>query len=239
MYSAQSSSIVASLLGGRNSSILRPIRSRLATPKYSHAGGVDVDVAALVVGDEDRVERRVEDGAQLLLVLAQNGLGALALERGGDQAGGRPQRVELGRAPAPLGHAVVEADEAPPLAVDEDRDGRDRDDPLRVEHDPLVGEEVAHLAGEQLVALSELARRRASPTSSKHMSCISGLSSSARGSVSDPLEPLARDSPAVVAERRSRTDRPGSPRTHPELLAEGRPPRPASSARRRAVGARG
>ena len=44
--------------------------------------GVDVDVATLVVGDEDRVERGVEDGAELLLVLAQGCLGMLALDRG-------------------------------------------------------------------------------------------------------------------------------------------------------------
>ena len=143
------------------------------------AGGIDVDVAALVVGDEDRVERRVEDGAQLLLVLAQHGLGALAADRGSEQARRRPQRVELGRAPGALRHAVVEADEAPPVAVDEDRHRRDREDVLRVEDLALAVGEVAHLAGEELVALPDSGRGGASPTSSKHMSCISGLSSSA------------------------------------------------------------
>ena len=50
------------------------------------AGRVDVDIAAVVVGDEDRVERSVEDRAQLLLVLAQDRLGALADDRGGHEA---------------------------------------------------------------------------------------------------------------------------------------------------------
>ena len=97
MNSAQSASIVASLVRGQELLDLPADQVALGDAEVLAAGGIDVDVAALVVGDEDRVERRVEDGAELLLVLAQRRLGELAARSAAAmQARRRSQRVQLG-----------------------------------------------------------------------------------------------------------------------------------------------
>ena len=121
------------LAHGASLDVLRPLRADVLEPRGRKelvevpadqialgdadqlaAGGIDVDVAALVVGDEDRVECRVEDSAELLLVLAQHPFGVLALDRRADKARCCAEGIGLGRAPHPLVDAVVEADRAPP-----------------------------------------------------------------------------------------------------------------------------
>ncbi len=202
------------------------------------AGGIDVDVAALVVCDEDRIERRVEDGAQLLLVLAQHGLGAFAANRRREQARRRPECIELGRAPGSLRHAVVEADEAPPGAVDEDRDRRDREDVLRVENASLLGGEVAHLAGEELVALPDPGETRKPDFVEAHV-LHQRVVELRCDSVGDPFEALARDPLAVGPH--AALEQVGAARLgcDPEPSRAGRPRHPARSARRRAGRLRG
>ncbi len=162
------------------------------------AGRVDVDVAALVVGDEHRVERRVEDRAQLLLVLAQHRLRALAADGGREEARRRAQRIQLGGAPGPLGLAVVEADEAPPVAVDEDRHRRDRENVLCGEDSAFAGGEVANLAGEELVPLLNPGEASEPDLVEAHV-LHQRVVDLRRDAVGNPLEPLARDPLAVCA----------------------------------------
>ena len=162
------------------------------------AGRIDVDVAAVVVGDEDRVERGVEDRAQLLLVLAQNRLGALADDRRRHEARSRTERVQLGGAPLALRDAVVEADEAPPAAVDVDRDGGDRADALRLEDRALALREVADVAGEDLVPERDRLEPGEPDLLVAHVLRPLVLELR-RDPVRDPLEALAREELAVGA----------------------------------------
>ena len=132
-------------------------------------------------------------------MLAQHGLGELAADGGREQARRRPQRVQLCSAPGSLCRAVVEADEAPPRAVDEDRHGRDREDVLSVEHGPLLRGEVAHLAREELVPLPD-PREPGEPDLVEAHVLHQRVVELRRGPVRDPLETLARDSLAVGPE---------------------------------------
>ena len=63
---------------GTKSSSLRPSRSLLCDPEAARSRRIDVHEVPAVVHDDDRVERRLEDRAQLLLVLPQRRLRALA-----------------------------------------------------------------------------------------------------------------------------------------------------------------
>ena len=69
----------------------------------------------------DELAGAVADGLEDRIAAAQVALGALSADRGGDEAGGGAEGVGLGRAPVALAFAVLEADEPPPDAVDEDR----------------------------------------------------------------------------------------------------------------------
>ena len=146
MYSAQSVLHVLEPLGRQELVEVAADQVALGDADQVAAGRVDVDIAAVVVGDEDRVERGVEDRAQLLLVLAQDRLGALADDRRGHEARSGAEGVELGGAPDTLGDAVVEADEAPPAPSTLIGTVGDRADALRVEDLPLVFREVADVA---------------------------------------------------------------------------------------------
>ena len=160
---------------------------------------VHVDVPAVVVGDEDRVERGVEDGAQLLLVLAQDELGAFPLDRRLDQARRGPESVRLGRAPFSLRDAVVEPDEAPPVAEHEDRHGHERPDPLRLEQ--LVGfcRQVGDVRHEDLVPRRTLCEFRQADLVEAHV--LHRLVGELRGDAGrDPLEALGTRQPAVGAD---------------------------------------
>ena len=185
------------------------------------AGRIDVDVAALVVGDEDRVERGVEDRAELLLVLAKRDLGALPLDRGGNEARCGAKRVGLGRAPLPLGDAVVEADEAPPLAADEDRHGHQRLDLLTLEEGALAGGQVLDRAGEELVPGARLREALQADLVEAHV-LHSSFSSSGAIAGRRPLEPLSRDPPAVGGDAVLEEIRTTRARALAELLEETR-----------------
>ena len=160
--------------------------------------GIDVDVATVVVGDEDRVERHVEDGAQLLLLLAEDRLGVLALDRRGNQARGRPESVDLGVAPLAFRDAVVEADVPPPFAADEDRHDHQRLDLLRLEERTLVGGHVPDPARKDLVPGAELGQASQPDLFEAHV-LHDGVVELRRDARRGPLEPLACDPPAVCA----------------------------------------
>ena len=147
-------------------------------------------------------------------MLAQDRLGALALDRGA-RRGSLPCGAHRSRRRSnALGDAVVEADEAPPRAVDEDRHGGDRADalrrrrtsrsppgsratlPVKISLRALIGVEAreadlleAHVLHDRVVELG-------------------------RDPVGDPLEALARDHSCRRRARRSRTGTRGSPPRH-------------------------
>ena len=96
------------------------------------------------------------DGLEDRVAAMQRLLGPLAAHRGGDQPGGGADRIDLGCAPVALALAVVEVDEAPPAAVDEDRDGQDREPVAELERLALVGGKVADVAREDIAASEHL-----------------------------------------------------------------------------------
>ena len=93
---------------------------------------------------------RVRDGGVLLheplvpdLRLVAPGIGSPLLLGGPEHPGRGAERVELEHRPLALIDAVVEADECPPVAVDEDREDGDRSDVLLDELDALFLRELA------------------------------------------------------------------------------------------------
>ena len=77
---------------------------------------------------------------------AQVALDPLAADPGSDEPRRRAERVGLGRAPVALALAVLEADEAPPAAVDEDGYGDDREHVDELQRLALIGGQLAHVA---------------------------------------------------------------------------------------------
>ena len=105
----------------------------------------------LQVGHDVRVgDRRdlLHEHAVAPLRLVARALGELSADRGAERSGRRPERVELGGAPRPLGDAVVEAEVSPPVASDEDRHERGGEDPLRLLVAPVEALEVVELPGD-------------------------------------------------------------------------------------------
>ena len=98
----------------------------------------------------DQLAGAVADGLEDRIPAAKVTLGAVSADPGGDKAGGGAQGVGLGRAPVALAFAVLEADEAPPGAVDEDRHGHDRERVDQLECLALVVGKVAHVAADGL-----------------------------------------------------------------------------------------
>ncbi len=100
------------------------------------------------------------DGLQDRVAPAEVVLDPLPADPRRDEPGRRPERVGLRRAPIALVLAVLEADEAPPPAVDEDGYGDNRERVDELQRLALVGGQLAHVAAQRLAA-----REQARPAS--------------------------------------------------------------------------
>ena len=92
----------------------------------------------------------LEDAAVAGVRRAQAILLPAPTDRRAQQRGGRPEPVQIGEGPVAIAFAVVEADRAPPLAVNGDREVRDGHDVLRAERGLLRLRERRHGADDGL-----------------------------------------------------------------------------------------
>ena len=111
----------------------------------------------------------VGDGGDVLDELMRSCLGferlavePLPLDRSAEDGGRGPEGGKLVVAPVTGVDAIVEPDGSPPLAPDEDRDLRQRDDPMRFQRRSFRRREVRHRAPDDL-ATSQDARPPAEP----------------------------------------------------------------------------
>ena len=104
----------------------------------------------------DQPFRAVTDGLEHGVAAAQVALGRLTCDRSCDDPGRCSKRLGLGGAPVALVFGVLESDEAPPAALDEDRHGQNRERACECERFTLVLRQVADVAADDVAAAEHL-----------------------------------------------------------------------------------